>query len=256
MLKHLLILLFPVLFWGQQLTLVDSMSLQADVFVGKDAYHNTYYIADNVFYKKESNKAFTFTDYSLGNLTQADIINPLKILLFYQETNTVVFVDNTLNEIERINLNDLPDTVFARSVTNTGNNMIWVYNEIAQQLFLYNYRSNQFVFISPYFDENLIYQTSDFYYCYLLFTNKIVALNTYGSLLFTLPVSGFSKIAFYKQNLIGVENNKLFYITQEDIQPIKIPLPEITIKDLQLFEEFLYIYDGKNTYTFLVKHPN
>ena len=131
MLKHLFILLFPVLCWSQQLTFVDSTALQADVFVGKDAYRNTYFIKDNVFYKLEGNKEFTFNDYSLGKLTRADIINPLKILLFYQETNTVVFVDNTLNEIERINLTNLPDTVFARSVTNTGNNMIWVYNEIA-----------------------------------------------------------------------------------------------------------------------------
>ncbi len=256
MIKHLFILLFSVLCWGQQLTFVDSTALQADVFVGKDAYRNTYFIKDNVFYKLEGNKEFTFNDYSLGKLTRADIINPLKILLFYQETNTVVFVDNTLNEIERINLNNLPDSVFARSVTNTGNNMIWVYNEIAQQLFLYNYRSKQFVFISPYFDENLIYQTSDFNYCYLLFTDKLIVVNTYGSILFSFPVSGFSKIVLYKQNLIGVKNNKLFYITQEDIQPIKIPIPEITIKDLQLFEEFLYIYDGKKTHTFSIKYPN
>ncbi len=85
MLKHLFILLFPVLCWSQQLTFVDSTALQADVFVGKDAYRNTCYIIDNVFYKLEGNKAFTFNDYSLGKLTRADIINPLKILFFIKK---------------------------------------------------------------------------------------------------------------------------------------------------------------------------
>ncbi len=250
-------LLIPLLSAGQQVAFVKKTPLIADAFVGIDTYKNTYYIKENVFYKKTKKENINFADYSLGKITQADIINPLKILLFYQDTNTVVFLDNTLNEIERININTLPQNIFAQRVTNAGNNQLWIFDQNAQQLLLFNYRNHTIVFQSPYFDSNLIYQTSNFNYCYLLFENKIIVLNTYLSKLGEIPAQSFKKIAFYKTNSIGLDNtNRLFFLSPSGNTPIQLPVSGIQIKDLQLTGELLYIYDGKNSYEFSLKQQD
>ena len=44
-------------------------------------------------------------------------------------------------------------------------------------------------------------------------------------------------------NLIAKKDNNLYYINKDTQETIKINSPEISIKDLQHTQEFLYIYD-------------
>ena len=58
-------------------------------------------------------------------------------------------------------------------------------------------------------------------------------------------------------DVLAIKDNSIYYIpdfvkrTDEVLgETIKLELPEITIKDLQLSNDFLYIYDGNNLHTF------
>jgi hypothetical protein len=110
-LLSLVIVLLVQTMIGQELKLMETIPLKADVFIGYDSYKNQYFIRSNVFYKKGPDGTFMYNDYQLGRIASVDIINPLKIVLFYEDVNTVVFVDNKLTEIERINFNNVPDFV-------------------------------------------------------------------------------------------------------------------------------------------------
>nr|WP_152556284.1 hypothetical protein [Nonlabens ulvanivorans] len=74
-----------------QISTDNSISLSCDSFYGVDDFESIYYSTDNVLYKKSESKRLEFFDIQLGDITSVDIINPLKILVFYRDTQTLVF---------------------------------------------------------------------------------------------------------------------------------------------------------------------
>ena len=115
--------------------------------------------------------------------------------------------------------------------------------------------------VSQPFRGKLISQASNFNYCFVLTQNKLRAFNVYGSLLNEVDSEGYEKIVQQNENLVALKGDSLYYIADfaqhKDIfkEPIKLELPEITIKDLQLSTDFLYIYDGKILHTFTLTLP-
>ena len=236
--------------------------MKADKFIGIDAFENVYFTKNMELHKTGVDGDFVFNDLQLGPISSVDIINPLNIVLFYEDTNTVVLVDNNLNEIERINFNNLPQFLNINTATNAGNNRLWVFNVDTQQLELFNYRSLNNSVVSQPFSGTLVSQTSNFNYCYLLTENKIRVFNVYGSLLSEIALEGYKKVIQQDEKVMGVKGNSLYYlaeisegITKKYPEAIKIPLPELTIKDLSLTQEFLYIYDGKNIHILKLTEP-
>ena len=248
--------------FGQSAALESSVPFIADRFIGRDNYKNTYFLKDRVLHKQGSDGNFIYNALLLGRISSVDIINPLKVVVFFQDTNTVVFLDNKLNEIERINFNNLPQFLNVSTATSAGNNILWIFNVDTQQLELYNYRSKTQTVVSQPFPGKLISQASNFNYCFILTEKKLRAFNVYGSLLNETDVEGFEKIAQQNENIVGLKNNSIYYIPDfagrnKDVinEVIKLELPEMTIKDLQLSNDFLYIYDGKDLHTFTLTLP-
>ncbi len=246
---------------AQELKKVDSRPLEADTFIGIDSYNNTYFTKDMVLQKSGPLGDFVFRDYQLGPITSIDIINPLNVVVFYLEVNTVVLLDNRLNEIERINFNDLNEFVNVGSATNAGNNRLWIFNIDSQQLELYNYRSGLKTLISQPISDDVVSMASDFNYCYILTGKFLQKYNIYGSFLSETGMEGFEKVIQLKEQLIGLKDNALYYQAVIDtdtillLSPLKLPLSENNIKDLQLTQEFLYIYDGLNIHSFTLTQP-
>ncbi len=256
------VLLFCQLGIAQRLTPVGQVPLVADRFIGIDNYKNPYFIKDRVIYKQGADGTFLFNDLQLGRITSVDIINPLKVVAFFQDTNTVVMLDNKMNEIERINFNNLPQFLNVSTATNAGNNNLWLFNVDTQQLELYNYGAKLQTVVSQPFPGKLLSQASNFNYCFTLTEKKLRAFNSYGSILNEVPSEGYEKIIQQNENLIALKENQLYYIPdfarrnrELEQETTLLKLPEITIKDLQLSNDFLYIYDGENLHTFKLTPP-
>ncbi|MEZ4874708.1 MAG: hypothetical protein R2793_04490 [Flavobacteriaceae bacterium] len=240
---------------SQQADLVNKTALKADTFVGFDAYKHIYYIEKGALHKEGELGTFVFQDFQLGPIATVDMINPLNVVVFYAETNTVVFLDNRLNEKERILFNELPSFLNVSTATNAGNSRLWVFNVDTQQLELFHYRNRQETQVSQPFKGKLVAQTSTFNDCTLLTDTHLRQLNVYGSLLFEIPLEGFEKIVQYSKTVLGLKENNLYLIGENTVRPLPIPLNEKPIKDLQLTQDFLYIYDGKTLYTFTLTQP-
>ncbi|PKA83347.1 hypothetical protein ATE92_1499 [Ulvibacter sp. MAR_2010_11] len=251
----LLFILVSQLLPGQTATKVTAIPLDADSFIGTDSYKNLYFIKDKVLKKQGEEGVFSFNDYQLGNITSVDIINPLKIVVFYQSVNTVVLLDNKLNEIERINFNHQANFMNISTATNAGNNQLWIFNMDTQQLELYNYRTQRKQLVSQPITGKLIAQASNFNYCFLLSEGKLRVFNVYGSLLNEMESSGFQKMAQHNENLVVSKGNDLFFISENSINPLKVQLTENMVKDLHLTQDLLYIYDGINIHTYSLTQP-
>lgn len=243
-------------------THVSTTPYTMDRFVGLDNFQNIYFLKDRVLYKNGKDGNFKYNALQLGRVTNVDIVNPLKVVVFFQDTNTVVLLDNKLNEIERINFNGLTEFLNVGMATNAGNNSLWIFNMDTQQLEIYDYRSKMQRVVSQPFPGKLISQASNFNYCFTLTEKNLRAFNIYGSILNDVPNNGYEKIVQQNENLVALKENRLYYIpdfakrnNEISLDTVQIDLPEMTIKDLQLSSDKLYIYDGISLQTFTLTFP-
>lgn len=161
----LMLLFFNIVFSQEQKLLVTPISIQkieADLFVGYDGLENVYYIKDNVFYKKKETQIWQYKNLSLGKITRIDIQNPLNIVLYYEDFNTVVLLDNQLNETQKINFskNDIP--IIATAIGIASQNRLWIYNSLSQQIGVFNYLKKSFQTLTTSLQDAIIYYESDF----------------------------------------------------------------------------------------------
>ncbi|MDT0555868.1 hypothetical protein [Patiriisocius hiemis] len=251
----ILLFLFAQLGYTQEYTFVEKNELLADSFIGVDNYKNTYFIKDMTLHKQGNDGDFVYANFQLGQPTIIDIINPLKVMVFYESLNIVVFLDNKLAEIERINFNELQEFVNVSHAKNAGNNRLWIFNIDTQQIELYNYRNNSKVTVSQPFPGTLNAITSNFNYCYTLTDLKLRAFNIYGSILFEKPSEGVEIIIQLDDVLFLIKDKTLVSVPKSDEEVKTYKLPEITIKDLHLTQDFMYIYDGTNLHTYTLTQP-
>jgi len=259
----LFFLLFSSIFYGQELTLSNTLPLNADRFIGVDQYNHLYFLKNRILHKQGGDGNFVFNDLQLGRITSVDIINPLKIVVFFQDTNTVVLLDNKLNEIQRINFNMTSPFLNIGAATTAGNNSLWIFNLDSQQLEHYNYTQRAKKTVSQPFSGQLISMVSNFNYCFALTPNKLRAYNVYGSFLNEIEVTDYDAVVQENANIVLRKDNTLQLIVNFALQkskqrsePVPLNLPEMNIKDLYLSKELLYIYDGKNLHSFKLTLPN
>ena len=141
---------------------MESVNIQADAFIGLDGLGNSYFIKDNAFLKRKNNQTFEYKNLSFGKISKIDIQNPLKIVLFYENFNTVVLLDNQLNEIQQIAFLENEDTVIAVATGMASQNRLWIYDMLTQKIGLFDCSNNTFLPITASFEGNLKYYESDF----------------------------------------------------------------------------------------------
>ena len=96
-----------------------------------DQYGFIYHInKDNlVKFNKEGVPLYNYSNKLLGNITQLDISNPLRPLLFYKDQGIILALDNTLSlQKSEISLNELG--LYQTSCISNSNfdNGIWLYD--------------------------------------------------------------------------------------------------------------------------------
>ena len=256
--KLLLFLLLPCLAFGQ-IEFVEKKALTADSFIGVDSYGNYYSLSNNALVKTALDQQFNYADFTLGKITEVDIINPLRILVYYADFNIVVFLDNTLNEIERINFNEVEGYLNIETVRLANNNSVWVFNKDNQQVELYNYRSGNRTVISQPVSGNLRFTASDFNFIHLLTDEEIITYNVYGSIISQYRNPGYVKLYNSSKGVVGIDDNGVLYFTEKPGEQLSLDDEQLRAlfgeSDLLLNSEFLYIYDGEFVYSYrLTEH--
>ena len=154
--------------WGQPVPeLVSEFVAEADWYAGFDNLGANYYVKDNTLYKEKEGKRVQYNNISYGRIAKIDLINPMNLLVFYKDFNAVVFLDNQLNEIRRINFSDFPEPLTVTAAGNASQNRLWVYNSINQQLGLYDYLKNSIVYLAQPVKGTNVHFESDFNHFYI-----------------------------------------------------------------------------------------
>lgn len=232
---------------------IDESSFTFDQLVDIDNFGNKYYIHDNDFFQYKNDKLTEYTNIQLGNLFSADVFNPLKINLFYQDLNTLIVLDNRLADITKVDFNNLP---FFRLVTHvsTGNdNTVWIYNQNTQQLELFDYLERKTRITTLPIEGNVMSITSDYNYCWILTDRYLYKYNYVGSLLYKLDNNGFESIEENNENLFLLRENKIYVKPFNEQEISLVELPDLLINHFLVTDDSLYIYSQEKLLHYQLK---
>jgi hypothetical protein len=157
-------------------TALNTKELENKTYIGFDGLGSNYYINNNVFSKQNENQIWEYKNVALGKITSVDYVNPLKIVLFYGDFNSIIILDNQLNEIQKLNLFDIDNTILASKIGMASQNKLWIYNALKQQIMLFDYLKNTSKIIGNPIQENIKYTQSDFNNFYIDLSGQLRAL--------------------------------------------------------------------------------
>jgi hypothetical protein len=77
---------------------------------------------------------FAYANTVLGAPTVVDVTNPLQLVLFYEEYQTIVLLDRTLSDITTLDLRAIPDLQRVTTAGRSFDDRIWVYDDWDRRL--------------------------------------------------------------------------------------------------------------------------
>ena len=137
-----------------------------------------------------------------GKIFSIDVSNPLKLLVYYKDFNTIVTLDRFLNTRNSIDLRK-QNILQARAVATSYDNNIWVFDEIDATL--------------KKIDDNgkIILQTADFRLLFEVFSNPDKVIDTDGMLYLYASKTGWYIFDYY-----GALKNRYQFTNWKDVQVI------------------------------------
>lgn len=164
-----------------------------------------------------------------GTVSQIDVTNPLKILLYYKNFSTIVVLDRFLNIRNTINLRK--QNIFSvNCITTSYDNNIWLYDEQDYKLKKIDDDGRLLLESSDFrmlFDSvpSAVQITDRNNFVYLYDTAKgFYSFDYYCSFKNRVPFLHWNNTAVSENNVYGFSNNKLF-----SYQPLSLNLKEYTL---------------------------
>lgn len=237
--------------------ITNSITKNADSFIGTDGFGNYFFMKGSVFHKKSENLDLQYTNFALGTPSKIDIINPLKIVLFYEIFNTAILLDSQLNEIQKIDFSKTETAIIANSVGLSSSNNLWVFNNINQQLLLYNMPSSNLKNIGNIFRETPIFYQSNFNYFYWINNqNELFSISIFGSIIpFGKIKLGDNYQIINDEKIIIYSNNEFFLYDFHTKLEHKLNIVEKSFKNFYYKDQILSIFTNEEIINYKIIIP-
>ena len=197
----------------KQAEFIDRKAVSADAFVGFDKFDYSYFIKDNVLLKSKNSASMEYKNVTLGKITKVDLLNPLKVVVFYERFNTAVTLDNQLNETLKINFSELKVPLVVTKIGMAAQNQLWIFDEITSQLYLYDTGNGQLKTVGTPLSETINYYTSDFNsFEWLDAKNNWYRCSIYGAVQQLDYPFTFDKILFSNTEIIIYSEKETIFI--------------------------------------------
>lgn len=234
---------------------VDSVQIPHSRFV-TDRFNELYVVTseEQLFKLNHDNKVeFDYSNSRFGHLASIDVTNPMAISCFYNDYQTVVLLDRTLNPISQINLLDWGFSNVT-AVCNAGDNRLWVYDASTMEIskigndrkkILHSYPLNLGV------DNDLVFSKIQ------VRNNELLCLSEKGNLFKLSMIGGtlqkilggerFVDFQLLGDRIVLQSQNGGFFIYRNllDFKQIPMPYPLHNKESWQLVNDKLFIGDGK-----------
>ena len=202
--------------------------------ISADHLQNTYVITEDnevIKYNAAGDVLFRFNDNTQGELTFLDPSNPLNLLLFYPDFQTLIILDRTLSEQTRLNLLDL-DIPQVTSMGWSRDNQIWIYDDLNFKLKKINTRkeitasSENLSLILP----TVPHPSQICIYGTWVFLNDpaigLLVFDQFGQYDRTIPITGIQYFQIIGDTLLGSKESGFFQLDLLNGKVSSLELPE------------------------------
>jgi hypothetical protein len=194
-----------------KLQFIDSLEFKADVYIGKDNLKTDYYLSKNTIKKRNATKGYQYQNLSFGKIKNACITNPLQVVLFYEDFNKLILLDNQLNETQQIDGNKFETPIKIEAFGLASQNQVWLYDDFLQKISLYNFKSNSNRVISTPLTSIIKDYSSDYNYFYWITDEQdFYSISIFGK------ISTIAKIPEY-DNIQIIDNSKVIYSKNNEL---------------------------------------
>lgn len=191
----------------------DRHLIDVDDFIGYDNFGSYYFSKNNVFYKNNEGKLLQYQNLQLGTISKIDIINPLKIIVFYKDFNSVVLLDNQLNEIQKINFSEIENSIIVSAIGMSGQNKLWLFNETNQQIALFDLTTNQVKNLNVPIKEKFLFYQTDFNYFNWINSNKeLETCNIFGRVFLGEKIETIENLKIINNNTVLYTKGNIVFI--------------------------------------------
>ncbi|WP_445452893.1 hypothetical protein [Flavobacterium sp. 25HG05S-40] len=258
---YILFLLSFALTFGQnqklKTTVLSTAELENKTYIGFDGLGNNYYIKDNVFIKEKDAQKWEYKNVALGKITSVDYVNPLQIVVFYEDFNTIITLDNQLNEIQKLNLFDIDSSIFASKIGLASQNQFWIYNSLTQQILLFDYLKNTSKNIGNPIQEGIQFTQSDFNNFYWIDEiNNWYAIDIFGKVSLLANIPPFEKIQIIdSERILFSRDNVLFCLNNVTKTIYEIDIVEKSFQNYYYKDQILAIFTNQQIKNYKIKLP-
>lgn len=243
----------------------DSLILKINVtstFFTTDNLFNIYYINDKqeiIQFNYVDSTERSYSNKQFGNPTLIDASNALKVLIFYKDYNTVVFLDNKLAELtviklsNNINKNNYQPTAICKE---NESDFVWMYDDLSRKLIKLDESGNvnaESEAFDQLFDfsiqEPKLFSVNNKIYLYTT-TRGLLVFDNYANYIYMISeIPNTPDQVNEKFYLCTLENDFSLYIFQSQIE-LLYPLPEINSLQTNLVGDkiFLRTTEGISAY--------
>jgi len=240
-----------------EITKIQSKASAYDQFLETDEYGYNYFLKNNVLIKVNENENFEFKNVALGKATRIDLHNPLKIVLFYENFNTAISLDNQLNESNNINFSLFTTPIFATAIGIASQNRLWIFNSLSQKIGLFDFLNNSYTELTPPLQISKKTYDSDFNTFYWVDSdNMLNSCDVFGKIATLGQIKEFDKIQILNsQKVLILKNNNLFINNLINNSLEKIIIDEKTIENFSLKNQILTIFTNQELHIYKIKLP-
>ena len=197
-------------------------------FTEIDQYGFIYNIEkDNLIkYDSKGNILFEYSNKLLGDITQIDISNPLRPLLFYKNQGVILALDNTMSQQKsQISLNELG--LYQTNYISNSNfdNGIWLYDFDVNEIIKINhyseigYKSGNLSVLIPNMDIPILKLKEKNRLLYATTREKIFVFDQFGSLLNVINLCAKNGLIIKEKYILAYDGN---FIMNYNILDFKI----------------------------------
>jgi hypothetical protein len=111
---------------------IDTVAKMAQL----DNFGNLFIITpanDVLKFNPQGKFLWNYSNKSFGDVSQIDVTDPMRVILYYQGFQQIVVLNNNLSEISKFSFNQNPDVQITQ-IASANNNGFWVYDQINREL--------------------------------------------------------------------------------------------------------------------------
>lgn len=200
-----------------------------------DKFENIYWVNGNKLFLKDvrNKREYLYENDRLGNISSIDVINPQKILVFYDDFDFVIILDNALSERSEIDLKTF-ELTDVNAIALSNDNNLWLYDPISFQLKKIDNRGFSLAQSLPLISYNLgvidpIKIIEDKNSVYLLDDSGILIFDNLGQYIKLIPFDNITDFQVANNGFIYLDGKIPSYYDMSQL--ISMPIEGFTVEN-------------------------